>query len=484
MKDFPFIGRREELKSLLDLTGKRTSSLVAMRGRRRIGKSRLAKEFARQYNNARFLSFTGLPPSESTTAESQREEFARQLAVNLDLPPLKADDWGAMFSYLAKSARRGRVVILFDEISWMGSKDDTFLGKLKNAWDLEFKENPELVLILCGSVSTWIENKILKHTGFMGRFSMVLDLKELTLKESSEFLDKIGFCDSVYERCKVLSVTGGVPRYLEELKPDRLADENIKDLCFKSTGILFREFNDIFSDIFAQRSKTYEKITRTLIEGRKELGDIAAAIGMEKSGHLSSYMDDLVLSGFIKRDYVWSIKKDVAPKLRYYRLSDNYLRFYLKYIEPNKGMIEEGHFSRGALSTLPGFDSIMGLQFENLVLGNGQSLIQQLNISPEDVRKAYPWFQRPQPSRKIKGCQIDYFIQLKSNILYACEIKFSLHEVGSGVISEVQSKVQNFVRPKNYTIIPVLVHICGVSDSVVNEDYFRIVDFGSMLRGI
>jgi AAA+ ATPase superfamily predicted ATPase len=149
MSSLPFIGRKEGLTSLHDLTRKKTSSLVALRGRRRIGKSRLIEEFARQRKNCRFLPFSGLVPSSTTTADTEKEEFSRQMSMNLGLHQIKADDWGNMFSYLAKETKKkGKVVILFDEISWMGSKDPTFLGKLKNAWDLEFKKNPELIGVL------------------------------------------------------------------------------------------------------------------------------------------------------------------------------------------------------------------------------------------------------------------------------------------------------------------------------------------------
>jgi len=481
MKNSSFIGRKYELKSLYDLTQKKTASLVVLRGRRRIGKSRLAKEFATNYKpvKCRFLSFAGIAPTEGVTAESQREEFARQLSANLNIPAIKADDWSDIFTALCREVKNGRIVILFDEISWMGSKDPLFLGKLKNAWDLEFKNNPQLMLILCGSVSSWIEENILSSTGFMGRLSLVLDLKELRLDESNQMLSKIGFCDSSYERFKILSVTGGIPRYLEEINPKKLADENIKDLCFKSSGILFREFNDIFSDIFARRSKTYEKITRTLVDGRKDLSDIAESIGVEKSSHLSEYLSDLVKSGFIKRDYVWKIKIKAESKLSYYRLSDNYLRFYLKYIEPNKGKIENGHFNNKALSSLPAFFSIMGLQFENLVLANRELILQKLNVTHEDIINDHPYFQRPQ--QRIKGCQIDYLIQLKQNILYACEVKFSLNEISVSVIQEMKQKLENFVLPKGFAVIPVLIYVGSVSESLKESDYFQLIDFGELM---
>ena len=477
MIEFPFVGRVEELKTLKDLMRKKSSSLVVLKGRRRIGKSRLTQEFAKEY---KFLSFSGMVPTIHTTAQSEINEFTRQLASNLNYPEFKRSDWSDVFSILAKETTKGRVVILFDEISWMGSKSPDFLGKLKNAWDLEFKSNPQLIFVLCGSVSSWIEDNILSGAGFMGRLSAVLTLKELKLTECNMLLNKIGFCASIYERFKMLAVIGGVPRYLEEINPSKLADENIKDLCFKSSGILFREFEDIFVDIFAKRSDLYKTIVRCLADGAKEFSDIAESVGLQKGGHLSEYLSDLIQAGFIRRDYTWNIASRKESKLSCYRLSDNYLRFYLKYIEPNKGRIENGHFNTNAISTLPGFSSIIGLQFKNLVLNNRSAVIEALNISSSDVVVDNPYFQTAQTRRH--GCQIDYLIQTKSNILFACEIKFSKDKIAAEVVQSVKQKLTHLVLPKGFAIIPVLIHVSGVTDSVIEQDYFgHIIDFSMLV---
>ncbi|HBI21715.1 MAG TPA: ATPase, partial [Legionella sp.] len=139
----PFIGRQNELNDLQLLFKKKTASLVVIQGRRRIGKSRLIQEFGKTH---RFYQFTGFPPAPTTTAQSQRDEFTHQLSAALALPNVTADDWSKVFLLLAKDVGSGRVIILFDEISWMGSKDPNFLGKLKTAWDIYFKTNPQLIL--------------------------------------------------------------------------------------------------------------------------------------------------------------------------------------------------------------------------------------------------------------------------------------------------------------------------------------------------
>jgi AAA+ ATPase superfamily predicted ATPase len=327
-----FVGRKDELERLNSLLGKKSASLVVVKGRRRIGKSRLVEEFAK---GKRFLVFSGIPPIEGTTAQSQRDVFARQLGAQVGLPSIQAQDWSDLFSLLTRFTFERQVVILFDEISWMGSKDPLFLGKLKNAWDLEFKKNPHLVLIFCGSVSTWIEKNIISSTAFFGRISLYLTLEELPLNDCSKLLDLQGFRGSIYEKFKLLSVSGGIPWYIEQIQSTLNADDNIKNLCFLKDGILFKEFDLIFHDLFERRSEIYQPIVESLAEGSKEFNEISKALKYQKSGALSTYLDDLMQSGFITRDYTWSIKSGKPLRLSHFRLSDNYLRFYLKFIKPN-----------------------------------------------------------------------------------------------------------------------------------------------------
>nr|NGX32871.1 hypothetical protein [Candidatus Anoxychlamydiales bacterium] len=258
-----FIGRKRELESLQSVLKKQSSSLIVIRGRRRIGKSRLIAEFGLRM---RTIFFAGLPPSPETTDKSQREEFARQMQRELQIPLPRSDDWGDLFWTLENSVKKDRVIIVFDEISWIGSKDHDFLGKLKNAWDLRFSKNPKLLLILCGSVSSWIEKNILSNTGFVGRISLDLIIREMPLSDCLKFWKDQEGNIAPYEVFKALAVTGGVPRYLEEIISTQTAEENIHRLCFRREGLLFNEFDRIFNDLFAKRNEIYSKILKFLAE--------------------------------------------------------------------------------------------------------------------------------------------------------------------------------------------------------------------------
>lgn len=474
----PFIGRKKELKQLQSLLQKSSASLIVLRGRRRIGKSRLIEEFSKQFTHVHV--FSGIPPTEKTTIQDQLHEFGWQLGKSLGEPAFKDNDWNDLFLRLAKRTRRGKTLIFLDEISWMGSKDPDFLGKLKNAWDLEFKKNPHLVMVLCGSVSSWIEKNILNNTGFLGRVSLKLDLEELPLFDCNRFWLKWGEEISAYEKFKLLAVTGGVPKYLEEIKPQLPAEENIRQLCFEKSGLLFNEFDQIFSDIFGQRSPIYKEIVQCVTNGFFEYEEIYEKLGVDKSGVIGDYLEDLVTSGFLRRDYTWHLKNGKSSKLSHFRISDNYLRFYLKYILPNKEKILRNGLSQVSLTLLPQWETIMGFQFENLVLNNRQKIQSVLGIKPEEIVYDNPFFQRK--TSRQEGCQIDYLIQTRYDNLFVCEIKFSRQLVQASIIAEMQQKLRRLKAPRHISKRPVLIHVNGVSDEILESQYFsNIIDFCQLL---
>jgi hypothetical protein len=362
----------------------------------------------------------------------------------------------------------------------MGSEDSDFLGQLKTAWDEQFSKNPKLILILCGSISSWIDDNILNSKAFYGRISWSLNLDPLPLCDCNSLLEKAGFRGSNYEKFKVLSVTGGVPWYLEQIQGDFSADDNIRRQCFTKGGMLVNEFDRIFHEIFGKRDQLYKNIVKALESGPTEYEEIINITGYESSGRLSEYLVALTKAGFITRDYTWSLKSGKTGKISQFRLSDNYLRFYLKYIESRLDLIEKGRFEKVALSSLSGWESIMGFQFENLVLGNRNSIIKLLGIRLEDILADNPYLQRK--TKRKKGCQVDYLIQTKYNNLYLCEIKFSRHPIGSKVIEEVQEKIRRLKLPRGLAVMPVLIHVNGVHETVIESGFFyKIIDFGDLL---
>lgn len=473
-----FIGRKKELESLELLLKKKSASMVVIRGRRRVGKSRLIKEFSA---GKKSWAFSGLPPVPGITKQRQLDAFSAQISQNLNMPKIQVSEWIEHFAFLGNQAKGQKIVIVLDEISWMGSEDPDFLGQLKTAWDMHLSDNPDLILILCGSVSSWIEENILKSTGFVGRVSVDMVLEELSISESSEFWGAQKNKVSSYEKFKMLSVTGGVPKYLEEIVSTQSAEDNIHRLCFQTDGLLFREFDQIFSDLFSKRAPTYSNIIKTLAHAPLNLNEVCEKLDLEKSGSVSRCLDDLALAGFVQEDCTWNLSTKAESRLKKFRLKDNYLRFYLRYIDPNKDRISKRLFESKSFMHMPGWESVMGLQFENLVINNLKSLCKILRLDLLEVSNAGPFFQRA--TKRQKGCQIDLMIQTKHNTLYVCEIKFSTSEVKNHVIDEMEQKIEALSVPKGFSIRPVLIHVNGVSHSVRESEIFNdIVDFSSFLE--
>ena len=402
-----FFGRKDELKKLSQLLEKKSASLAVIKGRRRIGKSRLAIEFGKKVGKCCVL--TGMPPTRNLTDQEEKDDFARQMSRALKIPQFQSDDWGDLFFYLSKETSEGRFLIVLDEINWMGSKDPTFLGKLKTAWDNHFSKNPKLIMILCGSLSGWIEKNILTSSGFVGRISKILNLHELPLPDCDLFWGESRERTSPFDKFKLLSVTGGIPKYLEEINPKISAEQNIWNLCFQEDGFLFREFEQLFHDLFTKRSSKYKIILRALAAGPKGLSELYQALKLKKTGYVvSEYMNDLEEAGFIQRDFTWNLKTSSKSRMSVYRLSDNYARFYLKYIEPNADRIRQN-----ILTKPPPYEKILGLQFENMVLNNRRKVHELLEIDPQSILIDNPYFQTATKDRR--GCQIDYMIQIKQD---------------------------------------------------------------------
>ena len=187
------------------------------------------------------------------------------------------------------------------------------------------------------------------------------------------------------------------------------------------------------------------------------------------------YLGELEKSGFIARDFTWNIRKGTPSNLSHYRLSDNYSRFYLKYILPNIIKIEKNVFEQGSITSLAGWSTTMGLQVENLVVSNHHKLKTLLKLPAEEIVMEGPFFQRK--TIRNPGCQIDYLIQTYSHTLYVCEVKFSRNIIGMSVIKEMQQKIANFKTPKQFFCRPVLIHVNGVSDELIDSHYFsHIID--------
>ena len=474
-----FFGREEQLEKLNALWRKSSGSFVVIAGRRRIGKSTLVEEFAAR-SRCSFIEIVGLAPDEKMTNQRQIDNFCERLAKATGTPEAKADCWPKAFDALEAALKRcGRTIVFLDEISWMGKYDTSFAAFLKTAWDTQLSKHDKLILVVAGSVSAWINRNIQKSKGFVGRISLDFTLRELPLDKCLEFWGPRAGRTSTRDILDVLSVTGGVPKYLGEIDPRLSPDENIRRLCFDQDGYLFKDFDRIFDDVFGGTLAAKKRILMALAEGPASVSELAERFGSDPNGHLSRDLGELEEAGFVAGS---SGKNPVTGKdvreVRY-RLRDNYTRFYLRYVLPKREAISGGFFKYVPLERLPGWDTIMGLQFENLVLNNISTLAPMIGLVGKNVESAAPYFKS---GRKTgNGVQIDYLVQLP-RCAYVVEIKRK-RTIGKSIEEEMQQKIDRLALPRNLSVKTVLVYEGNLDPSVEEDGFFDAVVPADRLLG-
>ena len=476
-----FLGREKELESLHLLLRKPTASLVACRGRRRIGKSTLFREFARR-NKLAFIVIEGLGPRKGQTDADQRRNFGERLCEQTLGARVVPDSWPAAFRLLSERIDdRKKTVVLLDEISWMGRQCPDFPGYLKNGWDEQLKHHDNLILVLCGSVSAWIQDNLLESATFGGRFSRSIVLHELPLDLCVRFWRGAEKRIAEHELVDVLSVTGGVPRYLEEIDPALSADENIRRMCFSEDGPLFKDFNAIFSEVFGSTTLLKADILRKLSAGPATCTELANRLGVGRGGSLSRNLDELAEAGFVAKDDNINPATGRKAKEARYRVCDNYTRFYLKYIESHEDEIRAGRYGFGSLAELRGWDADKGFQFENLVANHVAALLPGLHLESVTIRSAAPFILRGKRGGD-DGLQVDLLIQTERSV-WLVEVKRRLR-IGRDIEAEIARKVAAFPKRRGISLRTALVYSGDLDPAVTRSGAFDIIIPFSRILGL
>jgi len=474
-----FFGRENEISDLMSLWSKRSGSLVTCRGRRRIGKSTLIEMFARM-SKARFIKIEGVRPKPGYSDKTELKTFAIELAAQTRADDGVPDNWLKAFVRLDREINdKERTVLLLDEVSWLGHYDNTFADMVKVAWDDYWSKHDRLIVVVCGSVSGWIKENFVDNGAFFGRRSLDLIVKELPLKECVKFWGRAAARMDSREIVDVLSVTGGVPRYLKEIDPGASASENIARLAFRPNSILRVDFDEMFSDVITKLPTLSGKIVRALVWRPLSVSETAAAVMTGKGGKIGEALEQLSEAGLVAPDIGKNPETGKKTREVKYRLKDNYARFYLRYIEPKKEIVDAGAYRFVSLDALDGWDAIMGLQFENLVLNHYPALIEPLHIGNSLIESAAPYSRR-RNGDGADGLQIDLLLQTR-HCNFVIEIKRK-REIGKETVDEVGRKLEKLSTPRGKSSRVALVYDGILAPSIETEGFFdAIIPFRRLL---
>jgi hypothetical protein len=266
---------------------------------------------------------------------------------------------------------------------------------------------------------------------------------------------------------------GGIPKYLEQIKPSVSIEKNINHLCLTRDGFFTNEFETLFKEQF-RSIKYYEAIVRYLSHHSASISDIAKALKADRGGGFKAYLTNLVQANFIREYQSFSFIAGQKTKTIQYRLIDPFLNFYFWFIEPNRKVIllnsDKDLYSKIVLPKLPNY---LGLQFEKFCEASLLTILKLIDIDVGDVQNFGPFFQ--QKTAQNPGVQIDMVIELRNGNFHFLEFKYREKPMGMEVIQEVAHKLEKLKIGGNYTVQKSLVTMNGTTKSVSDAGYFDYI---------
>ena len=408
------IGRIDEQRRLREAFESEYSEFVAVYGRRRVGKTFLVRE---QFHYKFTFQHTGLA-RKSTREQLQSFQLSlrRQGYTKAPLPGnwIEAFD---MLKDLIEWSKDRRKVVFIDEMPWMDAPRSSFLPALENFWNSFASARKDVVLIACGSATSWIVRKLLKNKrGLHNRITYRIHLQPFTLNECEQYAKQRKLGMSRLQLMEGYMALGGIPYYWSLLDKSKSLAQNIDRLFFSKDGELKGEYYELYASLFNHPEK-YVAVIETLGKKRSGLSreEIIKEGKLESNGKLSEILEDLENCGFIRKYNMIGMKSKGAL----YQLIDCYTLFYFRFIQNNNSNDE--HFWSKSIGTGE-YNSWCGLAFERLCLLHSRQIKTKLGISGI-ISSEYAWWTDQKDGNR--GAQIDLLIDRNDGVINLCEMKYT-----------------------------------------------------------
>ena len=325
-----FVGRKEEQANLRTALNSKEAEMVAVIGRRRVGKTFLINHV---YKNQIDFEITGL---QNAPRIEQLQNFTFWLTrfSKSTIPIKQPKNWLEAFmlliSFLESIEKKEKKVVFLDELSWMATHKSGFLRGLSFFWN-SWAVKQNIVVVICGSAASWMIQKVVNHKGGLhNRITRRIFLEPFTLLETEEYLRSKNLIFDRYQIVQLYMAMGGIPHYLKEIKGGLSAIQNIEKICFSKKGLLRDEFSRLYHSLFTN-AEIHIAIIRILASKRLGLTrkQIVENTKIKEGGTISKVLDELEQSGFVSAYRPFGKRK----KEKLYRLTDEYSLFYLQFIE-------------------------------------------------------------------------------------------------------------------------------------------------------
>lgn len=412
------IGRDKEKAELLRLYEAEKPVFAVVYGRRRVGKTFLVRELL----GSHFAFYhTALSPVELGDGELKRQQllsfFTSLRDYGSDMKKVP-DNWIEAFDALVrllKAKDHGqRLLVFIDELPWLDTARSGFITALEHFWNGWGAGKQNLMLVVCGSATSWISDKLLNnHGGLFDRTTNEIRLYPFTLRECEEYFKSNGIVMSRYDQVQCYMAVGGIPYYLSLLEKGSSLAQNLDRLFFSRDAKLKYEFDRLYSSSFVNDDEC-KSIVRLLSKKRQGYTrkEIAALTRLPNGGGLTTSLRALEVS-----DFIVSYRKYDHPKREaYYRLTDNFSKFWLSFCSDNA--TTDNTFWQDS-QNLPQARAWSGFSFESVCFYHAAQIKKALGISGVQTEIA-PWKSRTEKD----GAQIDMIIDRADNVLNVCEMKY------------------------------------------------------------
>ena len=470
------VGRKEEQQLLHELANSGESEFVVIYGRRRVGKTFLVRE---TFGDDFFFSYTGIANS---SAKLQRGEFAKALREHGwipkenggDIPATWFDAFDALRALITNAKPDRRLLIFIDEMPWMDNKKSDFVPAFEHFWNGWASGRKNIMLIVCGSATSWITKKIFRNRGGLyNRATRQIALKPFTLSECLEFYADRGIVMNTQDVIESYMIFGGIPYYLRMMEKRYSLAINIDRICFGEAAPLRHEFDRLMDNLFTKPVKHIQVLEAMHTKKKGMTREaVAGLVDFGNGGNLTRILLELEESGFIRKYMPFGNGKNGAL----YRLADPFVAFHLTFIRKADSENFWSTYTDNAAHR-----SWSGNAFEQVCLAHIGQIKNALGISGVHTNVS-SWISRGDGN----GAQIDLVIDRADRVINICEIKFAKgpFEIDRAYDFNLRGKIETFRsetktrKALHLTMITVYGvkpgKYAGIVQSEVNmDDFFR-----------
>jgi uncharacterized protein len=457
------IGREIEKKILKEVLISDEPELIAIYGRRRVGKTFLIRQF---FENEIIFEFSGQFDAKT---KDQLQNFSTKIDEfsQSTFPTIVPLNWTEAFNklkvYLTPLIEHQKGVVFFDEFPWIDSLKSNFLSCFEYFWNDWASRKSNLKVVICGSAASWMIRKVIQNKGGLhNRVTKKLRLLPFSLKETEQYLISKNIVLDRFSITQLYMTFGGIPHYLKEVKKGESIVQLVDRVCFTKDGLLIDEFKSLFMSLFSNY-EIHTQIVRELAKKRIGLTrqEIIKSIKMSSGGTITQIIGELEESGFI----MGYSSFEMNQKNTLYKLVDEYSIFYLKFIENQKSKQ-----SWSLIQNTPSYKSWSGFSFESVCQKHTKEIKKALGISGIYTEES-TW---RDVNKDKGGTQIDLIINRNDNCINLCEIKFSESEfvIDKKYADSIQHKISTF-KEKTKTKKTVFFTAISVSGFKMNEYKLR-----------